>query len=299
MGVRWGVVPSMRQNRILNPAWLLEMAEVLERSGCESVWMPEHVVVAAACTSRYPYNASGRMPLADDTVLPDPLQLLGHLAPLTSRLRLATGVLVLPQHSAAILAKRVASLDVLSRGRVILGVGVGWQAEEYEAVGVPFRDRGLRMDEHIHAMRLLWGPGPNTFHGRFVHFDAVHCDPKPFGPRGVPIVVGGSTSAAARRAGRLGDGYYPIAVGPEEFAALVAEMRVAADDAGRDAAAIEVTAWPGSWLRDRAFDGALAAAYVSAGASRLILRTDEAGADADELERYLQRYQEVVVGTVS
>jgi probable F420-dependent oxidoreductase len=181
------------------------------------------------------------------------------------------------QHSAAILAKRVATLDALSGGRVRLGVGLGWQKEEYAAIGVPYRDRGRRLDENIEAMRALWGPGPSSYAGRHVAFERVHCDPKPARPEGVPILIGGSSEAAARRAGRLGNGFFPYVISPEDFASRLETLRAAAREAGRDPEAVELTVWPGSWDFSRGFDPDLARQYVDQGVSRLVISAGPGG----------------------
>ena len=137
---------------------------------------------------------------------------------------LGTGVLILPQRSPVVCAKECATVDALSGGRMRLGVGVGWLREEAEAVGTSFEDRGARTDEYIEAMRVLWRDPEPTFHGTFTHFDRAKSNPKPAQRGGVPILVGGHSGAAARRAGRLGDGYFPIGLRHDDFAGRVEQM---------------------------------------------------------------------------
>jgi alkanesulfonate monooxygenase SsuD/methylene tetrahydromethanopterin reductase-like flavin-dependent oxidoreductase (luciferase family) len=154
---------------------LREFAGILEAENVESVWAVEHVVVAASYEPNYPYSADGRMPSAPGAVpMPDPLEVLAHLAATTERLRLGTCVVVAPLHSPVVLAKRVATLDLLSAGRSLLGLGIGWQPEEYAAVGVPFEGRGRRLEECVGAMRALWANDPATYEGDTVSFRDLH-----------------------------------------------------------------------------------------------------------------------------
>jgi probable F420-dependent oxidoreductase len=217
------------------------MAEAAEATGIESLWTVEHVVVPKGYRSAYPYSKSGRMPGGEDTPIPDPLIWLSWMAARTTRVRLCTGVLILPQRPPAVTAKEVATLDVLSGGRVSLGVGVGWLAEEFAVLGVPFEERGPRTDEAIEALRAFWTQDEPTYHGRYYNFDGAISLPHPVQPGGVPIVVGGHTKSAARRAGRLGDGFFPAQGGLDVLPGLLDVMRAAAKDAGRDPDAIEIT----------------------------------------------------------
>jgi probable F420-dependent oxidoreductase len=191
--------------------------------------------------SRYPYSADGRSPFHEDVVQPDPLIWLSWVASATQRIRLATGILILPLRNPVVLAKQVASLDRLSGGRLMLGIGVGWVREEAEAVGARFEDRGRRCDEAVEAMRALWREPVSSYSGESVRFDGVVSRPKPMREQGVPIVVGGHSQAAARRAGRLGDGFYPLGVFGDALDDLLGVMRESAREHGRDADAIEVT----------------------------------------------------------
>ena len=145
----------------------------------------------------------------EDFPIPDPLIWLAYIASATRTIKLGTAILILPQRNPVVTAKAVATLDHLAGGgRVLLGIGVGWLAEEFAALGLPFEDRGPRTDEYVAAMRALWSQECASFKGRFVSFDKVFCRPLP-PERRIPIIVGGDTVAAARRAGRLGDGYFP------------------------------------------------------------------------------------------
>lgn len=215
-----------------------KLAKACEDNGIESVWTVEHVVVPAGYESAYPYSSSGKMPGPETSPIPDPLAWLAFMAAHTKTVRLATGVLILPQRNPVILAKECATIDVLSEGRLELGVGIGWLEEEFDVIGVPFAERMARTDEYIEALRALWSDD-ETFDGRFTSFSRARSNPKPVQSGGIPIVVGGHTKAAARRAGRLGNGFFPAR--PQDLGVLMDEMQRAAKDAGRDPDAIEVT----------------------------------------------------------
>ena len=224
----------------IQPEGVRGLAQAAEAAGIESLWTVEHVVVPVGYRSRYPYSKTGRMPGSEDIAIPDPLVWLGYAAAVTTTLRLATGVLILPQRQPAYVAKQFATLDVLSGGRAIAGVGVGWLAEEFAAVGIPFAERGARTDESIQALRSLWSPRTEPFRGRFYQWEAVESNPRPVQPGGIPIVVGGHSPAAARRAARLGDGFFPARGGLEELARLFAVVREECERIGRDPAEVEL-----------------------------------------------------------
>lgn len=217
------------------------LAVAAEHAGFDSLWTVEHVVVPAGYESPYPYSRSGKMAGgAEDFDLPDPLVWLAYVAGVTETILLGTGIVILPQRNPVILAKAAASLDVLSGGRVVLGVGAGWLAEEFAALGVPFDDRGARTDEYIAVMRTLWTDGPSTYHGDYASFADVYSRPLPV-QRPIPIVIGGHSKRAARRAGELGDGFFPNGASHEVVADLIVHARRCAEDAGRDPAALEIT----------------------------------------------------------
>ena len=212
-----------------------------EAAGIESIWTVEHVVVPAGYRSEYPYDRSGKMPGSEDAPIPDPLIWLAFVAAATTTIRLGTGIVILPQRNPVVFAKEVATLDSMSGGRVELGIGVGWLEEEFDAIGVPFRERGARTDDHIGAMRALWTQDRASFAGRFTEF--TDCIQRPQPANGtVPIHIGGHSDAAAKRAGRLGDGFFPGKGSHEELARLIGVMGEAAAEADRDASAIQITA---------------------------------------------------------
>jgi probable F420-dependent oxidoreductase len=213
------------------------LAEAADESGIESLWTVEHVVVPEGYESPYPYDPSGKMPGGTNAPIPDPLAWIAYVAALTHNVRLATGILILPQRNPVVLAKECATIDVLSGGRLTLGIGIGWLAEEFAAIGVPFEERVGRTEEYMSALRALWS-SDETFAGDFVSFKEARSNPKPVQTNGIPIVVGGHTKAAARRAGRLGDGFFP---GRGDMPALIKECRDAATKAGRNPDDVEIT----------------------------------------------------------
>ncbi len=275
--MKLGIQPLFSRGYIDNPQWVREFAQMVEAEGCESIWAVEHVLVAEDYEPKYPYSQDGRMPATDDTVMPDPLEWLAYVAGATSTIRLGTSVMVVSQHSPVILAKRVATLDNLSAGRVLLGAGMGWQKEEYEAIGIPYEERAKRLDDHIAAMRALWQPGAASYEGEFTRFRRALCDPKPAQAGGVPVIIGGSSTAAACRAGRIGDGFYPYAISPEDLASRVEEMRAAAQACDRNPNAIELTVWPGCWQPGAAFDVDILERYAACGVTRFVVNAYEAG----------------------
>ena len=239
----FGVVAPVAAGVTGDPQWMAAFARHLEACGFESIVAVEHTVLATRYDSVYPYDASGRVELESDCPVPDPLDLLSFLAGHTERLVLATGVLVLPNHHPVVLAKRAATVDVLSGGRLRLCVGVGWLKEEIEACGTDFASRGRRADEQLAVLRALWDRQPDgvTHHGEFFGFDHVVCSPKPVAGRHLPVHIGGHSKAAARRAGRLGDGFQPLGVAGAQLEELLVLMRDEATAAGRDPADIELT----------------------------------------------------------
>jgi probable F420-dependent oxidoreductase len=224
--------------RYVDPAKAVELVQAAEAAGFESVWTVEHTVVPAGYASAYPYSADGRMAGGVEALpLPDPLIWLAYVAAVTTRIKLATGILVLPQHNPVVIAKQVATLDHLSGGRMLLGIGVGWLKEEFDVLGASFDDRGERTDEYMHVLRALWRQERPSFHGETVNFDGAYCRPQPVNGT-VPIIIGGHSKAAARRAGRLGDGFFPARGAPE---ALINLARRTAADYERDPHALEIT----------------------------------------------------------
>jgi probable F420-dependent oxidoreductase len=223
-----------------DPELMAEAARHAEACGFESFYVSEHIVL-------YPGASEGPFVFPADLAVADPLECLAYVAAVTSTLLLGTGVLLLPYHHPVVLAKRLATIDVLSRGRMsLLTVGLGVLSGEAAAVGVDFTTRGRRADEAIDVLRLLWGGDAAgvSFQGEFFSLTEACSFPKPHGGRVLPVHIGGSSMAAARRAGRRGDGYFPGGrLTMEQRAEQITVLRAEAAAAGRDPAALEYTRW--------------------------------------------------------
>jgi probable F420-dependent oxidoreductase len=267
--VKFSLLPPYRTGAVADPEWITRFAQHAEASGFDAIYTVEHVVIPAGFASKYPYSPDGRLTLPEDADIPDPLDLLAFLAAKTTTLGLGTGLIVLPEHHPVQLAKRLATIDRLSGGRLMIGVGVGWLREELEAMDVDPATRGARADECIEALRVLWREDEPTYSGRFFSFSRARSHPKPLQPNGVPIHVGGHSAAAARRAGRLGDGFHPLGLAGELLDERLEQMHEAARAAGRDPSRIELTL---GGLLDQLDDEKLATAE-KAGAVRLVLST--------------------------
>ncbi|MGH7863519.1 MAG: LLM class F420-dependent oxidoreductase [Candidatus Binataceae bacterium] len=224
-----------------NPEMLAHLATAAERFGFESIWTVEHVVIPQDYKSPYPYSPTGKIPGGEDVDIPDPLLPLAYAAAVTRKLKLATGILILPQRHPLYVAKEIATLDRLSNGRVVFGIGSGWLKEEFDSLGLDFHQRGAMTDEAIRALRILWRDDAASFSGKHFKFGPVKMFPKPVQKGGVPIVIGGHSPAAARRAGRLGDGFFPALAELDKLKELFAVMTDEATKAGRDAKTIELT----------------------------------------------------------
>jgi probable F420-dependent oxidoreductase len=235
------------------PTIFKHLATSAEAHGFESLWSVEHVVIPDGFKSPYPYTSSGKLEGTGDVALPDPLIHLAFAAAITTRIKFGTAVMILPQRSPLYAAKELASLDRLSGGRMMLGIGSGWLAEEFGALQLDWKKRGLMTDEAIQAMRALWRDHPSSFHGKYFDFGPVKSLPKPVQPGGVPILVGGHSPAAVRRAAKFGDGFFP-AVGElrglsweiDEAAmvrlrALLASLKTECGKIGRNPAELEIS----------------------------------------------------------
>jgi probable F420-dependent oxidoreductase len=242
MGIQIGIMFA-NGARSAEPAHAVALAQSAEAAGYDSLWAVQHIAVPVEHDSVYPCSESGTIPGGPFVAVPEPLVWLAFAAAVTTRIRLVTGILILPEQHPLVVAKQAASLDRLSGGRLQLGVGAGWLREEFDAVGAVFDGRGARLDEAIDVMRRAWADRVAVSDGPAYPHGPVAVEPKPV-HGAVPIVIGGHTSAAARRAGRLGDGFFPLAVRGEDLRRLVLEVRRHAEEAGRDPLAIEVSADP-------------------------------------------------------
>ncbi|HEX4221138.1 MAG TPA: LLM class F420-dependent oxidoreductase [Pseudonocardiaceae bacterium] len=234
-----------------------ELGPLVEELGYDSIWLGEHIVVASP---RQPPS-----PLEPDFPILDPVVALAMLAGVTSEVRLGTGIIIVPQRNPVVLAKELASLDVLSDGRFEFGVGVGYNEAEMRAVGVSARDRGARTDEYLSAMRSLWYDETPGYQGKFVEFSGMDAYPRPI-QRPIPIVVGGESAAALRRVVRLGSGWYGWRLDLARTERNLALLRTEADAAGRDFAELSVTITPTETLTPE-----VVREYGRLGVDRLVL----------------------------
>jgi probable F420-dependent oxidoreductase len=230
---------------IVSPDFLVPFAQHAERVGFESIFFVDHIVFPAHQSAKYPDAKSGSYPYDNDEMqIPEPLMLFAFLAGVTQTLRFATGVLVLPQRNPLLLAKQLATADQLSKGRVELGIGAGWLADEFAALGVDFASRGARTDEYIEVLRTVWRDRVATYHGSFVNIDEMQLTTYPVRPEGIPIIVGGHSPAALRRAGRLGDAFLPASnIGldePGRWPIMWAEVQRHAHEADRPSGAVQL-----------------------------------------------------------
>lgn len=224
--------------------FLLPVARAADRLGFHSVWGTDHVVLPPARKSPNPYpRSTADWAYQAGVRWLDPIATMGVVAGATERVIIGTSVLVLPYRNPVVLANEVSTLDRLSEGRIVLGVGAGWIDEEFAALGVPIAERGARTDEGIAVLRTLWSTeDPASFDGRFTRFEEMAIATAPQSAGGPPIYVGGNTPAALRRAGRLGDGWLGFEVWAEEIAPAREQIERAARVAGRDPAAIVLSA---------------------------------------------------------
>jgi len=223
----------------LRPQNMAAVARRAEELGFESVWLPEHLVFPVVIESRYPYAEAP--PINPATPLLDPFVLLAQVAAVTSRIRLGTNIYILPLRHPLTTARMGVTLDVISNGRFTFGVGAGWLREEFDAVGIDFESRGARLRECVRILKSLWTEPEPEVRGKFYSFGPVKFEPKPIQKPHPPIVFGGETPAALRRAAALGDGWYGVNHTPESAAARVSELRALLADAGRADAEFEMT----------------------------------------------------------
>jgi probable F420-dependent oxidoreductase len=226
------------------PELMRAVGREAEERGFESIWVAEHVVLFDEYDSTYPYDPSGRFPTGGDAGLLEPFTALTYLAAVTDRIRLGTGICLVPQRNPVYTAKAVTDLDALSGGRVEFGVGVGWLREEFEALGAPFDRRGQRADEYLAAMRSLWSDEVSEFHGELYDLRPCRMYPKPVQQPHPPVHVGGESDAALRRVARLGQGWFSFGRLPEDLPAALDRLDAALAAEGRTRADITLTVSP-------------------------------------------------------
>ncbi len=228
----------------VEPGVLRAAAQAAERLGFATLWAPEHVVLVEEYASKYPYTDAGLFPGGSDIPIADPFTTLAFAAACTSTIRLGTGICLVPEHNPLILAKTAATLDRLSGGRVIFGAGVGWLAEEFAALGVPFEHRGARTREYVEVMRQLWAERSSSHAGRFVDFTGVTSFPKPANGSSIPVWFGGESEAALRRVASYGDGWIGFKVSPADAPQKIRRIEELLQAKGRSRADVTLSVSP-------------------------------------------------------
>lgn len=264
---------------------ITDLAPALEERGLESLWLPEHPVVPEEHATPYPLTPDGRLP-RPYRELPDPFPVLAAAAAVTRRLRLGTGICLVPERDPLLTALQVATLDWLSGGRVLFGIGAGWLREEMDLFTPHFLYRFAFMREAVAAMRRLWTGEPVSFEGRYVRFPRVLCRPAPVQKPHPPVLIGGAGPNVRRRVAAWGDGWMPIAVPPDELREARAEIAALARAEGRDPGALTYTVMIGAppGLEEPTLDmlpsREVLAAYRDAGADRVVVSIPTLGRDA-------------------
>lgn len=226
------------------PGSIRQVAQHAERLNFARLWAPEHAVLVDLQVSKYPYSSTGELPAPSTQSILDPFVALTYAAAVTTKIRVATGICLVPEHNPVMLAKAAASLDRLSGGRFALGIGIGWLAEEFQALGIPFERRADRTREYVAAMRRLWGEEKSSFHGEFVNFEGVRSFPKPVSGDALPVIVGGNSASALKRAAEYGNGWYGFNLMPDRAAARIATLKELLRERGRDRKEIEIIVSP-------------------------------------------------------
>ena len=253
-----------------------ELARACEARGIESLWVPEHPVVPVDYTTRYPLTADGKLP-RPYTELPDCFALLTAAAAVTVRLRVGTGICLVPERDPILTAHQVATVDWLSGGRFLFGIGAGWLKEEMDLFTPHFEYRFAFMKEAVTAMRLLWTEEQASFQGKYVRFPKVQCSPKPVQRPSPPVILGGMGPNVIKRVAAWGDGWMPIGLPPDGIRAARQEIDQLARAAGRDPSRITLTAMIGAppggeeSLLEMMPNREVLAAYRAAGTDRVVV----------------------------
>ncbi len=271
---------------LATPQLVVDLGRRLEGAGMESLWMGEHVVLFDKMEFPYPGSRDGRIPVPAGGGMLDTVATFGFLASATKRLRLGTGITLVPQRNPIYTAKEFATLDWLSGGRIDFGVGVGWCKEEVIACGYGWADRGERCDEFLRAMIALWTEPVASFQGKHLQLAPCRLDPKPVQKPHVPIYVGGHAPRSLRRAAELGHGWYGFALTPELTAGLLKNLDRALAAAGRSRAGFEIVVTP------REASPETLRAFSDLGVDRLVVQLGSQKADA--LERRLPELERLV-----
>ncbi len=221
------------------PEFVVEAAKLVEEAGFHSIWVPEHVIFFPDYESPYPYTADGRLPGEPEGIL-DPFSALTFVAAMTDRIRLGTGICLVPQRNPVYTARAVADLDYLSGGRFDFGVGIGWLKEEFDNLQMDFRTRAARTVEYIEVMQALWAPGLAQYSGKTYELQTCHFNPKPVQQPHPPIYFGGESEAAMRRVVSHGNGWYGFNRDPEGAREGIARLDAKLRAAGRKRSDVQV-----------------------------------------------------------
>ena len=234
---------QMAFNEHTSPEYIAAAAAMVEKLGYDSFWVPEHVLFFPEYESKYPYSEDGRIQ-GDPRSLLDPLTALTYVAANTSKIRLGTGICLVPQRNPVYTAKQVADLDYLSGGRVDFGIGIGWLKEEFNALGVPWTDRAGRTEECIGVMKTLWCDKLSSYQGKYFSFEAAYQNPKPVQRPHPPLIFGGESRAALRRVATLGQGWFTFNVTPESLAQGIDILQPLLEEQGRTISDISISVTP-------------------------------------------------------
>lgn len=259
------------------PENIIAVARWAEELGYHSLWVTDHVVLAEQVDAYYPYRSHGRWDYPPDTAWLDPLLSLAWAGAAAPSLKLGASVLVLPLRNPVLLAKQLASLDVLSGGRLILGAGAGWMEEEFKLIGESFQNRGKRVIEMVELMRQLWTGQTVDFQGEFYRVSGCRMHPRPAQPT-IPVVWGGHSQAALRRVARVGDGWHPTQISLEQLEAGLQQLRQYCEESGRDFDSVAIFARPGDTYPINAESQAR---HVALGVHHLIVDTPIKAVDPD------------------
>lgn len=220
--------------RLATPENVMPLATLADDAGLDSIWLADHVVFPSRIESRYPYNPTGKFPLPTEAPLLEPIATMGVLVGATKRVRIGTAVLVMPYRNPVVLAKMLTTYDAFSAGRIILGAGVGWLEEEFEALdAAPFAARGRVTDEYIEIFKRLCAGGEVTFQGEHYRLDPVLAYPPSVQRPSIPVVIGGTSGAALRRTARVGDGWLSVALTMDRLPERLATLGERCREAGR------------------------------------------------------------------
>jgi probable F420-dependent oxidoreductase len=254
-------------NPFATPEYIETLGRAVEERGFDSIWVAEHVVLFEQYVSQYPYLDSGKIPVPRESGMLDPFPALAYLAACTKNVRLGTGICLVPQRNPVYTAKESATVDYLSGGRFDLGVGVGWLAEEFEALGVPFEHRGSRCREYINVIKTLWRDDVSQFKGEFYNLPATLQYPKPVQKPHPPIHFGGESDAALRRVAELGQGWYGFGIDAAAVKERIETLTRMLEKRGRKREEVEISVCP--YMREATPE--LIEGYRDADVDRVIL----------------------------